>query len=145
VRSNIEKALEYKSGQTFVYKDRIRHMTRIVTTTLLSKRNIITFLYILVVILSSYFVFPQDQIKIFVSFIIIVPVCLTLKSEVSPVLYSIALLILSGFELAGANYLVANRLSLYSYWLLVAGLIIYFIEFLNSRYAVKYTNSKLQQ
>jgi hypothetical protein len=96
----------------------------------LSKNNIIPFLFLVIVLLSSYFVFPQDQLRIFLSFMTLIPVFLIFKIDIGPVEYSIVLLVFSAVELAFINESVANKFVLYAYWLLVVGVALYFIKYL---------------
>lgn len=95
-----------------------------------TKDNAFPLLITIIVILSSHFIFPNDQLRIFLSFMILIPVFLSFKFEIGPIEYSIILLIFTSVELALNRHSVANQFALYSYWLLVTGVCTYFIKYL---------------
>lgn len=90
--------------------------------------------YILVTasILISHFLFQEDDLKIFISFIVLIPIFAYFKFDNRiPVGYAILLLILAAIVLAFRNNEnLANQLAVYAYWLLVVGVIGMLIEYI---------------
>ena len=81
-------------------------------------------------ILLSHFIFPQNELKIFISFIVLIPIFAYFKFDNRiPVGYAILLLVLAAIVLAfHKNENLANQLAVYAYWLLVVGIIGMIIE-----------------
>ncbi len=83
-------------------------------------------------ILSSYFVFSEDMVRVFLSFITLIPLFVIMKSNIHPIQYSLALLFFSAVELTLGNEKSANQLGMYSYWLLVVAGAVFSMEYLKN-------------
>ncbi|MCX7759274.1 MAG: hypothetical protein N2169_06690 [bacterium] len=82
-------------------------------------------------ILLSHFVFKGEDLKTFISFIILVPIFAYFKWDGRiPVGYALILLVLAAIFLSFMkNEAFANQLAIYAYWLLVVGVATLTIEY----------------
>lgn len=93
------------------------------------KVNLPDFLIAMVIFLS-YFVFKNNELAIFISFIILIPVFVYFKfdSRIS-IVYAILMLILAAISLGLRNdEKLANQLAIYAYYLLFVGVMQMIIE-----------------
>jgi hypothetical protein len=92
----------------------------------------IPYLLVLVAIMLSHFVFKGDDLKTFLSFIALIPIFAYFKWDGRiPVGYALLMLILAAIVLAFfKNEALANQLAIYTYWLLVAGVVTLTIEYI---------------
>lgn len=89
--------------------------------------------YFLVVfsILISHLIFHSNDLLIFISYIILIPIFAILKFDGRiPIGYAILLLIIAAVILATGDEDLANQLAIYTYWLLVVGVICLTIEYI---------------
>ena len=99
-----------------------------------SKQNIPVFIFILLSILLSYFVFAEvqstlaDDLRLFLSFITLIVIFMTIKAEVEPIEYSIVLMILTAIALPLGNIKIANIFATYGYLLVIVSIVIYFYK-----------------
>jgi ABC-type transport system involved in cytochrome c biogenesis permease subunit len=104
-----------------------------------SRSNIYRSLFIACWILLSYFFFSEtgttlvDDLRLFLSFLALIAIFVSYTADIGPVEYSIVLLILGAIGLAAGNEKIANHLAVYSYLLLIVGIIKYFIDSLKRR------------
>jgi hypothetical protein len=98
-----------------------------------SRDNFIVFLFVAVVILLSYLVFSEDGLRVFLSFITLIPLFVLFKSNIQPIHYSLALLFLSALGLALGNEKSAHQFGIYSYWLLVVAAAVFSIDYFKNR------------
>ena len=90
--------------------------------------------YILVTtsIIVSYF--QSNDLIIFLSYIILIPIFAILKFDGRiPIAYAILMLIIAAILLAYGNEDLANQAAIYAYWLLVVGVICLTIEYLREQ------------
>jgi hypothetical protein len=90
---------------------------------------IVPFIFTVGIISLSQFVIPSDEIKIFVSFMILIPIHLVYRSFRMPIAFSIALLMISNAAMMYDNMLLANQIATYSFWLLSVGLILLTVKY----------------
>ncbi len=86
---------------------------------------------VLLSVLLPHFIYPHDDLKIFLTFIALIPLfaCLKLDSRI-PAGYAILMLTLAAIILAFRNNeVVANQLAIYAYWLLVVSVTLMLIEY----------------
>jgi len=87
------------------------------------------YLIVTTAIITSYY--QNDDLLIFLSYIILVPIFAILKFDGRiPIGYAILLLIVAAIILATGNEDLANQLAIYTYWLLVVGVICLTIEYI---------------
>ena len=104
-----------------------------------SRSNIYRSLFITCWILLSYFFFSEtgttlvDDLRLFLSFLALIAIFFGYIADIGPVEYSIVLLILGAIGLAAGNEKIANILAVYSYFLLMVGIIKYFVDSLKKR------------
>ena len=109
-----------------------------------SRSNIFRSLFIACLILLSYFFFSEtawpmsccslaDDLRLFLSFLALIAIFVIYTVDIGPVEYSIVLLILGAIGLAAGNEKIANHLAIYSYLLLIVGIIKYFMDSIKKR------------
>jgi hypothetical protein len=74
-------------------------------------------------------VIPSDKIKIFISFMILIPIHLIHHTYRMPILFVIALLFLSSAALIFDNPILAEQIATYSFWLLIVGSILLTVKY----------------
>jgi Ca2+/Na+ antiporter len=74
-------------------------------------------------------VIPSDKIKIFISFMILIPIHLIHHSYRMPIVFILALLSLSSAALLFDKPILAEQIATYSFWLLIVGFILLAIRY----------------
>jgi hypothetical protein len=74
-------------------------------------------------------VIPFDEIKIFISFMMLIPIHLTYHSYRMPIVFVIALLFLSSVALLVGSPVLAEQIAIYSFWLVIVGFILLIVKF----------------
>ena len=99
------------------------------------KENIPAFIFIVLSILFSYFVFsdvqssPTDDLRLLLSFVALTFIFVTFKAQIEPIEYSIALIVLTAVALSLGNTKIATLFATYSYMLVIVSIVIYFYKF----------------
>ena len=75
---------------------------------------------------------PFEKIKIFTSFMILIPIHLMYHSYRMPIVFVISLMILSCAALLFDNRILAEQIATYSFWLLIVGFILLTIKYFRS-------------
>lgn len=90
------------------------------------------YVLVIIIILVSHFLFKTENLTIFVSFILLIPIFVFFQFDGRiPIIYTILMLVLSVISLIlNKNESFANQLAIYAYWLLVVGAICLLIEYL---------------
>ncbi|MBU5689248.1 MAG: hypothetical protein KQA41_03425 [Candidatus Aenigmarchaeota archaeon] len=92
----------------------------------------IPYLLVMLSILISHFVFKGEDLKTFLSFVVLIPIFTYFKWDGRiPVGYALVMLIAAAIVLAFMkNESLANQLAIYAYWLLVTGVLCLTIEYM---------------
>ena|GEM_PF-1205662 len=94
-------------------------------------KTLIPYMLVLISILVSHLLFSTDDMLIFLSYIILIPIFVILKFDGRiPIGYAILLLIIAAVILTFGNEDLANQVAIYTYWLLVVGVICLTIEYI---------------
>ncbi len=98
-------------------------------------KNNLPYLLVLISIILSHFIFKGEDLKTFLSFLLLIPIYVYLKWDGRiPVGYALLMLITAAIVLAFMkNEALANQLAIYAYWLLVVGVICLTIEYLREQ------------
>ncbi len=98
-------------------------------------KNLLPFFLVLISIILSHFIFHGEDLKTFLSFILLIPIFSFFKFDGRiPVGYALLMLILAAIVLAFYNNEnLANQLAIYAYWLLVVGVVCLTIEFIREK------------
>jgi 4-amino-4-deoxy-L-arabinose transferase-like glycosyltransferase len=99
----------------------------------------IPYILVLISIVLSHFIFKGEDLKTFLSFIVLIPIFAYFKFDGRiPIGYALLMLVLSAIVLAFyKNENLANQLSIYAYWLLVVGVICLTIEYIREQRSYK--------
>ncbi len=94
-------------------------------------RHNIPYIAVFLSIFLSHFIYPHDSLKVFLTFILLIPIFAFLKLDSRiPIGYAILMLVLAAVTLAFRNdENLANQLAIYAYWLLVVGTTLMLIEY----------------
>jgi hypothetical protein len=95
----------------------------------LTPKILVPFIFTVGVICLSQFVIPLDKIKVFISFMILIPIHLMYQNYLMPILFVIVLLILSAVALVFDDPVTADQVATYSFWLLVVGLVLHCVKY----------------
>jgi hypothetical protein len=100
---------------------------------------LLSYFIVMIPIFISNFLFSDESLGIFLSFILLIPIFVILNFNGKiPLIYALIMLIISAFSLAfykNASY--ANQFTVYAYWLLVVGIICQLIEYLKKQRHLK--------
>lgn len=105
-----------------------------------SKDNFIVFFFVVASILLSYLLFSGDSVRVFLSFITLIPIFVLFKSGIQPIHYSLALLFFSAVELTLGNEKNAHEFGIYSYWLLVVAGTVFALEYMKNNLRIARDN-----
>jgi len=97
----------------------------------------LSYVLVVIVILVSHFVFQTEDLAIFLSFLILIPIFVLFQFDGRILIgYALLMLLLSALALAfNKNESIANQFAIYAYWLLVVGIICLLIEYLREQRA----------
>ena len=94
-------------------------------------RHNIPYIAVFLSIFLSHFIYPHDSLKVFLTFIVLIPIFAFLKLDSRvPVGYAILMLVFAAVTLAfRKDETLANQFAIYAYWLLVVGTTLMLIEY----------------
>ena len=92
-------------------------------------KTLVPFIFTVGIIVLSQFVITFDEIKIFVSFMILIPIHLLYHSYRLPLVFAIILLLISSVALIEDNQPLADQLATYSFWLLLVGFVLLVVKY----------------
>ncbi|HEC89102.1 MAG TPA: hypothetical protein ENI44_00775 [Thermoplasmatales archaeon] len=122
-RKRVNRLFQWRKTYPLSYKDRKIEFPRF------ELKKHLPYLIVTTAIITSYY--QNDDLLIFLSYIILIPIFTILKFDGRiPIGYAILLLIIAAVILATGNEDLANQLAIYTYWLLVVGVICLTIEYI---------------